>query len=98
MFCLEEPVLRYHQNISNSCCLSILASVFCRIGDNRAEISLENFIEESLTLQKNMFRNRIDFDNDIMKNELRHKGEQRLKYNLKIWGVKDAFNILNYIS
>ena len=32
-----------------------------------------------------------------MKKKLRHKGEQRLRYNLK-WWKKDGLDILNYIS
>ena len=33
-----------------------------------------------------------------MKNKLRHKGEQNLRYNLKIWKQNYAFDILNNIS
>ena len=29
---------------------------------------------------------------------MRHEGEQHLRYNLKIWKKKVAFDILNYIS
>ena len=29
---------------------------------------------------------------------MRHKGEQRLRYNLKIWNKNGAFDILNNIS
>ena len=61
-------------------------------------ISLANFIEESLTLHTNRFSNRVDFSNDIMKNKLRHKGEQHLRYHLKKWKKKGAFDILNDIS
>ena len=38
------------------------------------------------------------FLHDIMKNKLRHKCEQHLRYNLKKWRSKVAFNILNEIS
>ena len=81
----EAPVLQYHQQLSNSCCLSGSASNSRSIGDNRAVAALSNRIEESLSLQTNRFRNRIDFVNDIMMKKLFHKGEQRLRYNLKIW-------------
>ena len=66
-FCLESPVLKCHQELFNSCYLSILASSFSSIGDNRAA----NSIEESLTLQTNRISNIIDFANDNMKNKLR---------------------------
>ena len=33
-----------------------------------------------------------------MKNRIKIKGEQNLRYNLTIWKKNDAFGILNYIS
>ena len=33
-----------------------------------------------------------------MRNKLRHKGEQRLKYNLNKWKKKVAFDIINDVS
>ena len=33
-----------------------------------------------------------------MKNKLRHKGEHHLRYNMKKWRKKGAFDILNGIS
>ena len=38
-------VMKYHQNKSNGCCLSILASAFHCINDNRAVLDLVNSIE-----------------------------------------------------
>ena len=67
MFHPEAPVIKYHQKLSNSCCLSILAPAFHSIGDKMATTDLANHIEEQLTLQKNMFINIFDFNNDIMK-------------------------------
>ena len=49
-FHLATPVMKYHQKISNSSCLSNLASVFHYINDNRVVLALVNIIEESLTL------------------------------------------------
>ena len=40
----------------------------------------------------------IHFANDIMSNRRKIKGEQNLRYNLKIWREDDAFDILNDIS
>ena len=83
MFQPESPALKYHQNLSNSSCLGHLESAFHSIGEDRAATAHENRIEESLTLQTNIFKNRIYFSNDIMRKKLRHKGEQRLRYNLE---------------
>ena len=91
-------MLKYHQESSSSSCLSSLASDFHIIGDNRAVNSLANFIEESLTFQKNGFRNIINFANDLMRDKLRHIGEQHPRYNMKKWKNKGAFNILNVMS
>ena len=41
---------------------------------------------------------RINFSNAIMTNRMNIKGEQRLRYNMKVWHKKDAFDILNNIS
>ena len=38
-------VIKYHQNTSNSCCMSILAYAFHCINDNRAIPDLVNSIE-----------------------------------------------------
>ena len=40
----RAPVQKYHQESSTSCCLSILASAFNFIGDNRAVTALMNHI------------------------------------------------------
>ena len=76
-------MLKYQQKFYSSCYLSILASDFHSIGDKKAATTLANRIKESLKLQTNRFRNIIDFDNDIMKNKLRHKVEHYQRYNMK---------------
>ena len=48
-------------------------------------------IEESLTLQTKDCRNRIHFDNAIMKNRRKIKGEHNLRKNMIIWKKNDAF-------
>ena len=40
----------------------------------------------------------VDFDNDIMRKQLRHKNEQHLRYNMKKWKKKGSFDILNDIN
>ena len=94
----EAPLIQYHQNSSNSCCLSSLAWAFDCIVDNRAVTDLVNSIESSLTLQKKEFKNRIHFANAIIKNRRGIKGEQNLQYILTIWNKNDAIDILNYIG
>ena len=76
-------MLQYPHESYNSCYLSSLASVLHRISDERDSTALANFIEESLTLQKNKFKNIINFSNAIIKNKLRHIGEQHLIINIK---------------
>ena len=61
-------------------------------------LSLVNSTEESLTLEKNVFKNIIHFGNDVLSNRRKIKGEQNLRYNLTIWSKNDAFDILNDIS
>ena len=97
-FYTEAPMIKYHQKIYNSCCLISLTSAFQCIGDNRAVTFLVNRIEESLTLQTEIFKSRIHFDNTIMKNRRKIKGEQNLQYNLTIWKKHNGFDILNDIS
>ena len=87
----SAPVLRYHKKEYNSCCLSSLVSAFHSIGDNRALTAIVDRIEESLTLQTYKFRNLIYFDNAMMTNGMHIKGENRLRYNLKVWQKNDAF-------
>ena len=66
-FRTEAPLIKCHQKIYNSCYLSSLVSAFHCIGDNRAVTALVNLIEESLTLQTEIFRSRIHFTNTVMK-------------------------------
>ena len=45
-----------------------------------------------------MFKSRIHFDNYIMKDRIKIKGEHNLQYNLTIQKKNCAFGILNNIS
>ena len=85
MFHPAAPVLKYHQKSSYSCCLSSLASAFHIIDKEGASPDLVNLIEESLTLRTDKFRNIINFANAITTNMMHIKGEQRLRYNMKVW-------------
>ena len=92
------PLIKYHQKLSNICCLSSLPPAFHIIGDNWDVNSLVNRIEESLTLQTEKNRNIIHFANVIMTKRMKIKGEHNLRYNLKVWKKNDAFYILKDIS
>ena len=98
MFHPQSQVLKYHQKSSNIYCLSSLESAFHSIFNYRTVTDLKNVVEESLTLQTNIFMNRNNFAHDVMKNKLRHIVKQHLKYNLKKWKKKGDFDILNDIS
>ena len=52
-------------------------------------------IEESL---KSEVGNRIDYENDILKNKKINKGEARVKYNLIKYNKMHEYNILEDIS
>ena len=93
-----EPVIKYHQKLSTSCCLSILSSAFQFICDNRSVPSLMNHIEESLTLQTDKFSNIIHSANAIMKNRRKINGEHNIRYNMKVCQKNDAFDIINNVS
>ena len=43
------------------------------------------------------FRNISHFVNDTMKNRMHTEGEQKLRYNMKVWHKNDAFDILKNI-
>ena len=87
-FHTETPLIKYHQKIYNSFCLSSLESSFHCIGDNTAVTALVNRIEKSLTPQKETFKSIIHFANTIMKNRRKIKGEYNLQYNLTLWKKK----------
>ena len=90
-------MIKYHQKTYNSCCLSILEAAFQCIGDNGDVHALVNSIKESFNLKKENCNNIIHFSNDIMKNRRKIKGEQNLRYNMKVWKKKYAFDIINDI-
>ena len=55
-FQLAAPVMQYHQNTPNTCCLSSSASAFHCINYNRDVPDLVNSIESSLNLEKETFQ------------------------------------------
>ena len=67
-FHIDVPLLKYHQNTSNSCCFSSLASAFDSINQIKAVNYISKRIEESLTSQVS-FRNCIVFLNAALKNQ-----------------------------
>ena len=91
----RAPVLKYHQESSNSCCLSSLVSDFHSIGKKRLQLPSKTAFNNHLHLSKISFTNIIEFANAMMKDKFRHKGEQNLRYNKKKWVKKVTFDILN---
>ena len=66
-------LIKYQQKRYNSCCLSSLAFASQYIDDNRDVTDLVNRIEESLTLQTEIFKKWIHFTDTIMKTRKRLK-------------------------
>ena len=61
----DAPILKYFQKSLNRCCFSSLASYFVSIKKIKAANAISLRIEESL---KSEVVNRIDFENNILKN------------------------------
>ena len=66
--------------------LSILASSFASIKQNKSDNAILLCIEESL---KRKVVNRIDVENAILKNEKNIKGEPRVYYSLRKYKKRD---------
>ena len=49
-------------------------------------------------LHTDKFMNGIHFSNAIITNRMKIKGEHNLRYNLKVWKKRGAFDILKNIS
>ena len=75
----DAQILKYCQKNFNSSCISSLASTFATINHNAADNAIAMIIEESL---KSEVGNRIDFANDILKNQKINEGELKVHYNL----------------
>ena len=69
----DAPMLKYCQKLLNRCCFISLASEFDSIEHTKADNAISLRIEEPL---KNKMGNRIDFANDILKNEKNLKANQ----------------------
>ena len=94
---LQDPLVVYHQNDSNICCVSSLASSFTASGENNAARAIKILIEESLYFQYQGYKDMIYFSNDIMPDQVINLGDQSLHYNIKKW-KKGQFEILHDIS
>ena len=78
-FQIDAPFLKYCQKTLNSCCFGRLASEFASINHYNAAIYISLRIEESL---KSEVGKCIDFENNILKNNKRNKGEARVTFAL----------------
>ena len=67
-FHIDSPMIKYHQNTSNSCCFVILVSSFESINQIKANNAISKRMEESLTSQVG-FSNCIDFVIAVLKNK-----------------------------
>ena len=76
---IVAPILKYCQKSLNRCRLSSLASAFSSINQKNAVNSISMRIEESF---KSEVGNRIDFSNDILKNNKRNIVEAKMYYNM----------------
>ena len=81
-FHIYDPMLKYCQNTPKSCCFSSLEQAFESINKIKLANDISKRIEKSLTSQV-IFRNHIDLENAVLKNQKRVKGKQRLYYNTK---------------
>ena len=79
----------------NSSCFSSLESAFASIKHFKAENSISTRIKESL---KSEVGNCIDFENDIMLNRKRNKGEARVHYQLIKYKMMGDYKILEETS
>ena len=84
--------LKYCKKTFNSCCFSSLESAFDSINHNAAANVIAISIEESL---KSEVGNRIDFANDILKNQKINKGEPKVHYNLMKYNKMREYNFWN---
>ena len=80
----QAPPVVYHNNASNSCCFSSLASEFTASGENNSARDITILIEESLNCQSKGYRDMIAFANTTMKYQMNNMGEHRLRYNINI--------------
>ena len=74
-----------------------MASDFESINKIKAANDISKRTGEALTSEVG-FRNHIDFENAVLKNQKRVKDEQKLYYKLNMFKHKGYFNILNKIS
>ena len=79
---LQDPLVAYHHNDSNTCCLSSLAYAFTASGKRNDARAISMQIEESLYYKYQGYKDRIAFANAIMSDQVRNPGEQRLHYNI----------------
>ena len=80
---LQAPIVAYHQNASNNCYFISLAYVFTASGEINAASKIALIIEESLYCLYQGYKDMITFANDVISDQVRNPGEQRLHCNIK---------------
>ena len=82
---LQATLVAYHQNASNCFWSNILAYAFTASVEEKYARDIEIRIEESLYFQSQGYKDMIIFDNAIMSERLKKRGDQRFHYNIKKW-------------
>ena len=87
----DVPILKYFQKSLSIFCFSILASAFVGIKQIKNTDAISLGIEEYL---KSKLGNRINFENAILKEENKIKGEPKFHYILRKYKKKGSYDIL----
>ena len=77
----KSPKLEYHQNNSNSCYFSSLATKLISPGENNAARAIAIQIQESLCFVSKGYKDIIEFDSYQMRNQY----VQHLHYKVNKW-------------
>ena len=78
----HAPVSKYLQYYTNTCSFSSLASEMYDDGECVTEKAIASCIYKSLIFESNGYVDIIRFDNAIMVDKKKNKGEQCRRYNL----------------
>ena len=85
--------MKYHQNTSNSCCFSSLASEFTAPWEHAAARTIELQIEEPFNCQYIGYQDRINFAISKMIYRVINGGEHSLYCKITQWKKKGSFDI-----
>ena len=94
----DAPMAKISTRRQNTCCFSSLASAFCALGDERAEMAIASRIVDSLSFVPFRYKNRIDFAIDVLlaKKRVRKPNEPRLGLTIQEFKHVGQVNVLEY--